>query len=576
MARKFSLKDNPIFQRLEIPKQSNSDASKHDEIPLRPDDGNEDVLPSIEDKILLRREFRPSNFDPQKITHTQNTLLPTDYLSTSSNQQVQDRQEAGQDDEKSLARSMIEIEGQNLTLKNFTSSQSSLPTDVDTTKIHEDFNETDKRTDFNLQNPSDSVEINKQNIARSNFGPQELTLKKQSKNVYPEDVASRISASPTIKTGSESPELNELLDGLDKSLFFSFYNEMNDELLPQLDAAEQILYSRLFRLSYGFNRTYCTVSQPVLKEKTGLSRNTIRTGLQMLVQKEWVRILESGNHVSTTYRVILPREKNGRSLLDPQNLSPKNRRSNKYPHNLRGNNGSSEFAPPEAQKKDLQKMTLKDKKDEISSKLGSLPKRGSKFEAQKRGTLTITNNLLTLTQKESSILDIDNGSHGIFANQLLTHFYKKLRQEPSSAKWEKGLIECRQLLRDGFSVEQIESGIDWLLAHHPGTGSFSRVAHFIDQALKEKEKEQHESLLQQQKRLTEEEERLEAKRSIEESRQIELIKASLATEALAALREEALQFVDNEHGTPKYGRETLIQIKLNELIRVRFLSSSTE
>jgi hypothetical protein len=82
--------------------------------------------------------------------------------------------------------------------------------------------------------------------------------------------------------------------------------------------------------------------------------------------------------------------------------------------------------------------------------------------------------------------------------------------------------------------------------------------------------------LQQKRRLSEEDERLEAKRSIEESRQIEDIKASLAAEALAVLREEAIQFVDREHGTPKYGRETLIQIKLNELIRVRFLSSSIE
>jgi hypothetical protein len=257
-------------------------------------------------------------------------------------------------------------------------------------------------------------------------------------------------------------------------------------------------------------------------------------------------------------------------------MTLKNRDSKKYPHNLRRNSGSSEIAPPAAQKKDLQKLTLKDKKKGILSKFSALSKAGSNFEAQKKGTLTITNNLLTLTQKESAFSDPDNGNYSHSANLLLTLFYKKLKQEPSSAKWEKGLLECRQLLQDGFSEEQIEYGINWLLAHHPGTGSFSRVAHFIDQALKEKEKEQQESLLQQKRRLSEEDERLEAKRSIEESRQIEDIKASLAAEALAVLREEAIQFVDREHGTPKYGRETLIQIKLNELIRVRFLSSSIE
>src|SRR3989442_15185172 len=55
-----------------------------------------------------------------------------------------------------------------------------------------------------------------------------------------------------------------LKDHLDKSLFFSFYNEVTDELLPLLYAAKQVLYSRLFRLSSGFNRNYSEVTQPVV------------------------------------------------------------------------------------------------------------------------------------------------------------------------------------------------------------------------------------------------------------------------------------------------------------------------
>src|SRR4029434_4067304 len=97
-----------------------------------------------------------------------------------------------------------------------------------------------------------------------------------------------------------------LQDHLDKALFFGFYNEAADELLPTLPPAAQVLYSRLFRLSYGFNRNYCTVSQPLLMERTGLSRNTIRTAMQMLLDNRWVQIIGAVNRVSTTHRVILP------------------------------------------------------------------------------------------------------------------------------------------------------------------------------------------------------------------------------------------------------------------------------
>jgi hypothetical protein len=119
-----------------------------------------------------------------------------------------------------------------------------------------------------------------------------------------------------------------LQDHLDKGLFFGFYNEVADELLPTLPPAAQVLYSRLFRLSYGFNRNYCTVSQPLLMERTGLSRNTIRTALQALLDDRWIQILGAGNRISTTYRVILPREKHVGELaraskIDTQRLSVK-------------------------------------------------------------------------------------------------------------------------------------------------------------------------------------------------------------------------------------------------------------
>ena len=153
------------------------------------------------------------------------------------------------------------------------------------------------------------------------YGGQNLTLKEDPSKFDPQNLSPikrGEQASPSPKASkklvrvppSNSPSVDlDLQDHLDKSLFFSFYNEMSDELLPTLEPAAQVLYSRLFRLSYGFNQNHCTVSQPLLMERTGLSRNTVRTTMQSLLENGWIKIIGAGNRVSTSYRVILPREK---------------------------------------------------------------------------------------------------------------------------------------------------------------------------------------------------------------------------------------------------------------------------
>src|SRR5262249_9159540 len=66
------------------------------------------------------------------------------------------------------------------------------------------------------------------------------------------------------------PKDLELNDNRDKALCFSFFNEVNDDLLPALGAAEEILFSRRFRLSDGFKRSIYAVSHLILGRKTGV------------------------------------------------------------------------------------------------------------------------------------------------------------------------------------------------------------------------------------------------------------------------------------------------------------------
>jgi Helix-turn-helix domain len=369
---------------------------------------------------------------------------------------------------------------------------------------------------------------------------------------------------------------------LDKSLFFGFFNEMVDELLPMLDPTEQVLYIRLFRLSYGFNRNYCTVSQSLLIERTGFSRNTVRTSLQSLVQKGWVSIAEAGNRVSTTYRVVLPREKtiwsqNSRSNSDPQDLPLTKRPSNDEGQDMTRSMRGSTADPHEGQNLDLQTLTLRKRSSESIEETNTYA-RESNVEGQELLPLlkAFTSNSLTLHTGERGLntegQNVPLSSLMLSARELVDKFYSRLGQRPSRAKREKSIEECLSLLLEGFTVEEIDYAIAWLIQQHPATGSFSRLSHFIDQAIKDQQTEHRARELEQQQDREAERQRAERQHLEEERQQIEEVKASLPQGRLEELYQEAARLVEQENPNLKLGKDLIIRLKLNELVKLRYLS----
>jgi hypothetical protein len=378
-----------------------------------------------------------------------------------------------------------------------------------------------------------------------------------------------------------SSQVLSLKDHLDKSLFFGFFNEMVDELLPTLDANEQVLYVRLFRLSYGFNRNYCTVSQSLLIERTGFSRNTVRTGLQSLAQKGWLRIADAGNRVSTTYQVILPRDNVHRgqdrgAIYDPQNLTLTTRPSKNDGQDVSRKMRGSEINPHEGQSSDLQNLTLRRQPSERIEEPMVYAK-GSNSEGQELPPLlkTFTYNSLTLYERESGAnLEGQNmtlNSLLLSARELVDKFYSRLGQRPSRIKREKSLEDCLNLLLEGFTVEEVDRAITWLIRHHPTTGSFSRLSHFIDQAIKEWQAEQHIREVDREQTRTAEQRHAEQQRMEEERQQIEEAKAMLPAETLEGLYQEAKRVIEQESPGLTFGKDLLIRVKLNELVKLRYL-----
>jgi len=90
--------------------------------------------------------------------------------------------------------------------------------------------------------------------------------------------------------------------------------------------------------------------------------------------------------------------------------------------------------------------------------------------------------------------------------------------------------------------------------------------------LKETEREHLVSELESRKTAELESQRLEERRLEEEGGQIDGVIASLSPEALDLLDSDARRLVESENGQVRFGKQTLVQIKMRELIRARYLA----
>jgi hypothetical protein len=162
-------------------------------------------------------------------------------------------------------------------------------------------------------------------------------------------------------------------------------------------------------------------------------------------------------------------------------------------------------------------------------------------------------------------------SLALFARELVEKFYSLLGQRASKSKRERSMEECLRLLQEGFTPEEIDYAISWLITQHPTTGSFSRLSHFIDQALKERQAIQQTQELRQRQALHATREAAERQQLVEAQHRIDLVKESLSPDRLAELREEAQRLVAQEHPDLPVGQEFLIRLKIDELIRAKYL-----
>ena len=160
---------------------------------------------------------------------------------------------------------------------------------------------------------------------------------------------------------------------------------------------------------------------------------------------------------------------------------------------------------------------------------------------------------------------------------LVEHFYAQLGTKASAQKRARDVAVAAQLLADGFSLEDMTFAAAWAIAQIPGVTSFGVLPHVIHQALKAR-RNAHQAAAAQREAAA----RLQAQghQEQEESarrQRLEILRASLAVEALEAFRRQAEEALAEEGvGRQQVGYNLLLRLRLDDLLEQAFLRPDTD
>jgi DNA-binding Lrp family transcriptional regulator len=86
-------------------------------------------------------------------------------------------------------------------------------------------------------------------------------------------------------------------------------NSILDELLPTLDPYQQLVYLRLYRLSYGFKNSHCTVGLEKLSRTLNISHKSVQRAIEKLEERKLIKrtgAVFGGKQKGNIYEVTIP------------------------------------------------------------------------------------------------------------------------------------------------------------------------------------------------------------------------------------------------------------------------------
>jgi hypothetical protein len=118
-----------------------------------------------------------------------------------------------------------------------------------------------------------------------------------------------ISASPTIQTSPSNTDNPEPLSMIPLVAgHTALPHTYTDHLARWLSSDEQAVYLQLYRLSWGWNKPTCFISNPRLSERSGVPETSMRRAVKKLVTKKLIektnRVFGSNTDQGIEYRVF--------------------------------------------------------------------------------------------------------------------------------------------------------------------------------------------------------------------------------------------------------------------------------
>jgi hypothetical protein len=101
-----------------------------------------------------------------------------------------------------------------------------------------------------------------------------------------------------------SSKLGEIIQ--EERGYYPTFNDISDRLIPELklDAYEQVVVYRMYRLSRGWQRDTCVIGHTKLANGTNLSRSTVQKTVARLVERGLIENLGDCGNDGTEYRVL--------------------------------------------------------------------------------------------------------------------------------------------------------------------------------------------------------------------------------------------------------------------------------